>query len=168
MKNLEDFIRHQREALDHRQEPADAWPRIEAALPGRGQRLWNHVGIWRVAAAIGLICSVTLLLMRPEARQTDNIAAGDFQDIEKFYSGQITEKIELIRSFDGADQQETFTDDLQKLEAMYDVLLEEMKRKPTQKVRDALILNLLVRIDLLNQQIHRLEVNRQDNKPSDV
>jgi hypothetical protein len=40
---------------------------------------------------------------------------------------------------------------------MYSVLKEEMKNHPSQKVKDALVLNLLVRIDLLNQQLHNLE-----------
>jgi hypothetical protein len=32
-----------------------------------------------------------------------------------------------------------------------------MKTSPSAKVKDALILNMLVRIDLLNQQIQKLE-----------
>jgi hypothetical protein len=50
-----------------------------------------------------------------------------------------------------------FTQDFQQLEAMYLVLKEEMHTHPSQKVKDALVLNLLVRIDLLNQQLHSLE-----------
>jgi len=32
-----------------------------------------------------------------------------------------------------------------------------MKRRPSQDVRDALVLNLLVRIDLINQQLNKLD-----------
>jgi hypothetical protein len=39
-----------------------------------------------------------------------------------------------------------------------------MKIKPSEKVKDALILNMLVRIDLLNQQIKKLEDSRKDKK----
>ena len=46
---------------------------------------------------------------------------------------------------------------LKKLEAMYLVLKDEMKRRPSQDVRDALVLNLLVRIDLINQQLNKLD-----------
>jgi hypothetical protein len=43
-------------------------------------------------------------------------------------------------------------------------LKEEMKTSPSQKVKDALVLNLLVRIDLLNQQLHKLEKEyKKDN-----
>jgi hypothetical protein len=44
---------------------------------------------------------------------------------------------------------------------MYHVLKEEMKSHPSQKVKDALVLNLLVRIDLLNQQLHKIEVGEK-------
>ena len=49
------------------------------------------------------------------------------------------------------------TQNLKKLEAMYLVLKDEMKRRPSQDVRDALVLNLLVRIDLINQQLNKLD-----------
>jgi hypothetical protein len=45
---------------------------------------------------------------------------------------------------------------------MYQVLREQMKTNPTEKVKDALILNMLVRIDLLNQQIHEIEQSRTE------
>jgi len=40
---------------------------------------------------------------------------------------------------------------------MYLVLKDEMKKRPSQDVRDALVLNLLVRIDLINQQLNKLD-----------
>jgi len=39
--------------------------------------------------------------------------------------------------------EDEITQNLKKLEAMYLVLKDEMKRRPTQDVRDALVLNLL-------------------------
>jgi hypothetical protein len=44
---------------------------------------------------------------------------------------------------------------------MYQVLKEEMKIHPSQKVKDALVLNLLVQIDLLNQELHKIEVGEE-------
>jgi hypothetical protein len=37
------------------------------------------------------------------------------------------------------------------------ILKEEMKSQPSEKVKDALVLNLLVRINLLNQQLYKLD-----------
>ena len=40
---------------------------------------------------------------------------------------------------------------------MYLVLKDEMEKRPSKDVKDALVLNLLVRIDLLNQQLNKLD-----------
>ena len=85
-------------------------------------------------------------------------------DLENFYTGQIAEKVSLIEDFENGYEDDQFTQDIQKLDAMYQVLREEMKTKPSEKVKDALILNMLVRMDLLNQQIRRLEDERRNEK----
>jgi hypothetical protein len=77
----------------------------------------------------------------------------------------------MIDEFQKSEGLNGFTHDFQQLEAMYMVLKEEMKTTPSQKVKDALVLNLLVRIDLLNQQLHKLEKefkkgNNQEPKES--
>lgn len=69
----------------------------------------------------------------------------------------------MIREFQESEGLNGFTHDFQQLEAMYLVLKEEMKVRPSQKVKDALVLNLLVRIDLLNQQLHRLEEREEED-----
>jgi hypothetical protein len=50
---------------------------------------------------------------------------------------------------------------------MYQVLREEMKVHPSQKVKDALVLNLLVRIDLLNKQLHNIEQEHPEGEEKD-
>ena len=63
----------------------------------------------------------------------------------------------MIDGFQKSEGLNGFTQDFQQLEAMYMILKEEMKNTPSQKVKDALVLNLLVRINLLNQQLYKLE-----------
>ncbi|MDZ7648911.1 MAG: hypothetical protein U5K54_18050 [Cytophagales bacterium] len=65
--------------------------------------------------------------------------------------------MELINNIQNFNEEEEFTQDMEKVEAMYFVLREQMKINPTEKVKDALILNLLIRMDLLNQQVESLE-----------
>ena len=88
----------------------------------------------------------------------------EFTDVEKFYVQQISEKVQLIDGFDKGEGFNGFTIDFQQLEAMYNVLKEEMKVRPSQKVKDAMVLNLLVQIDLLNQHLHKLE---KESKPEE-
>ena len=161
---LEDFIREQRDPLSQR-EPSDrVWRKIESAL-GQRAGFWQSVVVWRAAAAVFFALSVWLLVAKPGVTINPEVARlqGEFRDVESFYKQQIAEKVALIEHFDteGDDQ---FTQDLQKLDAMYQVLLEEMRKKPSQQVKDALVLNLLVRVDLLNQQIQRLEETKQAPK----
>ena len=47
--------------------------------------------------------------------------------------------------------------DLQRLDAMYEVLKQELKKNPSKELKDALTLNLLIRIDLLNNQLQAVE-----------
>ena len=124
--------------------------------------LWNSLSLWRAAAVVLLGLSIFLFLNK----QDSFLAAGqeamqqDFSDIESFYTDQISEKAAIISQV-GAFSDDSFTQDIQKLEAMYTVLKEEMKRYRSEKVKDALVLNMLVRLDLLNQEIHKLEESKK-------
>lgn len=170
--SLKEFIGRNREAFDDKEPSDNTWRGIRASLGSSS--LWNSITLWRVAAMLLLGLSGYLfatkdstILKKKEVAQLQV----EFDDLEKFYSSQIAEKVALISSLDGIGEQDQFTQDIQKLEAMYQVLGEEMKNKPSEKVKDALILNLLVRIDLLNQQLKKLEDSRKESKsvkPSEV
>ena len=71
----------------------------------------------------------------------------------------ISEKRNQINSFQEGEIEtdEAYIVDLQRLDAMYEVLKEELSRNPSKEVKDALTLNLLIRIDLLNNQLQVIE-----------
>ena len=158
---LEDFIRKNRNAFDDREPSERVWSKIAGSLFSGKTGLWNSVVLWRAAAVIFMVLSAYLLIPREEGRRQNEIALKEFTDIEDFYTRQISEKVELIDEIQepqgSTEGLNGFTHDFKQLEAMYLVLREEMKTRPSQKVKDALVLNLLVRIDLLNQQLHKLE-----------
>ena len=155
-ENVEDFIRGNRSAFDDKEPSEKVWHGIERNLFST-RSLWNSVTLWRAAAVIFMALSVYLLI--PKDRIGSNaVALKEFNDVESFYIKQISDKVELIDDFQKTEiGLNGFTHDFQQLEAMYLVLKEEMKKHPTKEVKDALVLNLLVRIDLLNQQLHKLE-----------
>jgi hypothetical protein len=159
--SLGEFIGRNRDEFDQRQPSENAWKAIESSLPEMKQRsLWNSLTAWRVAALVLLGLSIFLFISRPNesvGRKQLAQMQKDFSDQEMFYSDQIADKVALIDDFDNAYEDDHFTQDVQKLDAMYQVLRDEMKSQPSAQVRDALILNMLIRIDLLNQQIKRLE-----------
>ena len=152
---LEKFIRENKASFDVR-EPSDSlWSKISSSLLPRHSIL-NPLSLWRAAAVIFMALSVYLLVPRFQEERNDQIVLKEFEPVEEFYTKQIAEKVDLINEVSG-DGLNGFTADFQQLEAMYYVLKEEMKSSPSQKVKDALVLNLLVRIDLLNQQLFKLD-----------
>jgi hypothetical protein len=166
---LEDFIRANRSAFDDK-EPSDrSWQKIESSLSFQKKTsLWNSVVMWRAAAIIFMAASAFLLLSKQGGKvRTDATALNEFTDVEAFYIEQISEKEDIIGSFARNEGLNGFTRDFEQLEAMYSVLKEEMKAHPSEKVKDALVLNLLIRIDLLNQQLHKLEKGDESAKPEE-
>lgn len=168
MANIEDFIRNNREAFDDKEPPEKVWKNIQGQIrfssaPG----FWNGVVIWRAAAVFFMALSAYLVYTKVNLNNTQAVAMQEFQDVETFYTEQISQKVELIDTFQSAEDANDFTQEFKQLEAMYLVLKEEMRTRPSQKVKDALVLNLLVQIDLLNQQLHLLEKEVRKRAGSD-
>src|SRR5262249_887621 len=115
----------------------------------------------RAAALILFGLSAYLLTTRNYAHPNKQEIAEiqGFNDLETYYSSQISEKLDMVHRYQSTTglTEDEITQNLKKLEAMYLVLKDEMKRRPSQDVRDALVLNLLVRIDLINQQLNKLD-----------
>ena len=166
--SLKDFINKNREEFDDKTPGPHVWNRIQSALPGMKQvSLWNSVMLWRVAAILFMGLSLFLFITKTEMPADKRVARqlqGEFDAIESFYTDEIAKKVDLIDDFNGGFDNDQFTQDFEKLDAMYQVLRDEWKVRPSEKVKDALILNILVRIDLLNQQIKRLEDQKSESK----
>ena len=168
--NLEDFIKNNRQAFDDKEPRERVWKNIDASLKLQKPSLWNSVGIWRAAAIVFMLLSGYLLVPKTfsDDKVADNSAvANDFRDIEAFYVQEISAKKDLINQFQKADALNGFTQDFRQLEAMYMVLKEEMKNSPSEKVKDAMVLNLLVRINLLNQQLSKLDQQQDKREKND-
>jgi hypothetical protein len=168
---IEEFIRKNRDAFDDREPTDGLWSRISRSLRAPTVRLWDTVWVWRAAAMVFMALSIYLLI--PEnggvamEQSNNDVNAAEFKDVEAFYFQQISEKVELIDDYQRLDGLNGFTHDFQQLEAMYMVLKEEMKVRPSQKVGDAMVLNLLVQIDLLNQRLHNLETEAEQKNQKD-
>jgi hypothetical protein len=161
--SLKDFVDKNREAFDSRVPSEKVWAGIQSRLPKTS--IWNNVTVWRAAAIIMFGISGWLFLTdKPTENRNQKATAqlqGEFSNLEKFYIDQIAEKVEWISDTRDTFADDQFTNDFAKLDAMYQVLREQMKTNPTEQVKDALVLNMLVRIDLLNQQIHKLEESKR-------
>lgn len=165
---MEKFFADNRDGFDDKTPSQRIWSRIDRALFGtRQSEVWNSVALWRVAAIILFGLSLVQFFgsrVASSLTDRDQMSQQEFMDVESFYEEQISEKVSLIRN-DEFFTDDQFTQDFEKLEAMYSVLAEELKKRPSAKVKDALVLNMLVRIDLLNQQIQKLEESKRKEKP---
>ena len=165
--SLKDFVHQTREEFDDKEPNQRVWDKIESTLPTPAKSLWNSVVLWRSAAALLLAASAYLFFFPAVgAKKMEQTAMKvEFRDLETFYSSQIVEKKELVNQFQSETglTEDEVTQNIQKLEAMYQVLKDEMDKRPSQDVKDALVLNLLIRIDLLNQQLNKLD-RKSENK----
>jgi hypothetical protein len=162
---LEEFVRQNRDAFDDKEPSEKVWTNINASIRMKPGSIWDSLVIWRAAAVIFMVlCGYLLIPKGPGKPVVQDGAKTEFDDVEAFYFKQISEKVEMIDEFQRSEGLNGFTHDFQQLEAMYMVLKEEIKTRPSQQVKDALVLNLLVRIDLLNQQLHHLEKEYKKGK----
>lgn len=166
--SLKEFVDKNREAFDNKTPSEKVWKKVEANLPQmKLVSLWNSAALWRIAAALFMGVSVVLFLSKQDKTAEKEMAyqlKGEFKDVESFYTDEIAKRVALIDDFGGSFENDQFTQDFEKLDAMYQVLRDELIARPNEKLRDALILNILVRIDLLNQQIKKLEESKEKKK----
>ena len=164
---LENFIRENKTGFDNQEPSEKVWATIQKNLFGT-RSLWNSVVVWRAAAVVLLGLCIYMAIPRVTNHYDKKVALTEFNDVESFYISQISEKVDQIEESKGQEMGlNGFTHDFQQLEAMYQVLKEEMKSSPSQKVKDALVLNLLIRIDLLNQQLHKIDSGEEVPKKDD-
>ncbi len=165
--SLTNFITKNRQEFDDKQPSDTTWSKIESRLPGSRISLWRNVQVWRAAAILLFTFSFYLLIFRSNSQNMRADRAKlqvEFLDLENFYNGQIADKVALISTIQEFNDEDSFAQDLEKLDAMYQVLREQMKAHPSEKIKDAMILNMLVRVDLLNQQIKNLEDAEKKSK----
>ncbi len=155
---LEKTIRENREYFDNREPSRDVWTNVAFRLGinrSTSANIW-----WRVAAIIFFGLSAYLLTdkLYQEPQQEPVVIDDRFAETESFYLDEIEQKTELITQFtDQVALGEQAERDLQRLDAMYQVLKEKYKKDPSKEVVDALILNLLLHLDILNDELEKLD-----------
>jgi hypothetical protein len=79
--------------------------------------------------------------------------------VEQYYTHQINEKLATLTNNKvlSPEVQKAFLADVEKLDSAYQQLKLTMKDTPSDKVKDAMIVNLQTRIELLNTQLEILE-----------
>jgi len=165
---LEQLVRDNKVAFNDQEPRKKVWKKIDQQLNDRSGYSW----VWKVAAVLFFLSTVGLSFFvnnndkSVETTIADTSIKKDFDGVESYYLDQISEKKAEIYQYEGNERvvNQHYEQDLQKLDAMYQVLKEEYNTNPSQKVIDALTLNLLVRIDILNKEIEALESGQAESE----
>ena len=177
-KNLERFVRDNREAFDHLEPAPMLWDKVGATV-GEQPQLKNSRVVrmslvrWAVAATLFLALAGTLgyMLYRNSAEEVRRLqVAGRTDHVDSLVSqidpqyaklvSQFTEVIETkqteLRKIEKDDPAlyQQFSGDIHKLDSAYHVLRGTLNANPnTEQLLQAMISNLQLQIDLLNQQL---------------
>jgi hypothetical protein len=161
--NLEEFIRNNKEEFDDQVPSEKVWKNISRKLPVKNY-IKNESIWWKVAAIIFFFTTATLSYQN---YVKSDASGAELVELEEYYFNQIDYKKSLVSNISPNDAMlPGLEQDLQKLDAMYRVLKEEWERKPSKQVLEALTLNLLVRLDLLNRQLEVLSREEMEESRS--
>ena len=158
---LETFVTANRQEFDQGMPGDQVWVDIDHRIMNT-IKPWYRQEVWMLRAASVVLLMVSLFLYRNNSNPIQQQIASnnqEFDQVEGYYASMICEKLKQIDSFqDGKiEVDQSYTVDLQRLDAMYEVLKEELRKNPSKELKDALTLNLLIRIDLRNNQLQMVE-----------
>jgi hypothetical protein len=147
--SMEEFFRKHREALDSEIPGSQVWDGIRNKLnPQPKSQIY-----WKVAAVFFFFCSVGLFLSGAKwgtgIFSEDPAQGAALTDIENFYTVKINQREAWIaeNAFAGMNPGIEY----QRLTSMYEVLRLAWEKNPSGELRDAMALNLIIRLDILNR-----------------
>jgi hypothetical protein len=178
--NLERFIRDNREDFDMLEPRADLWGAIEQGLGHKPQRRWLNSAwsgrtVWQVAASVILLIGLAAGFMyfnyqygitkQPEVVALAPAYAGSFTQYTRLIDDKRTE-LQTLTASNPALYKE-FATELIELEKNYSNLKRELPKAPNQEALiQAMVQNLQLQIDMLNQQLLIIQrIKQQTNEP---
>ncbi|NJN27431.1 MAG: hypothetical protein HC819_16375 [Cyclobacteriaceae bacterium] len=173
---LEKYIKDHRDEFDDVNPPKDLWQNIENEIssPKIDRHRAQTSIYWKAAAVVLLLVSTWLAFDKVYMSQVKVPVAGqavlspELNEAEQYYIALIEQKRQEIKAFSKENKLgESFLYEIEKLDSMYGILKKEMPQGNQDEIADAMILNLQLRIEVLNQQlniIQSIENSREDEK----
>jgi hypothetical protein len=176
-KRLEDFMKANREEFDDLEPSADLWRRIEQHLPAEGAlpkkreaRMFSLSFVMKVAASIIIVMGIGFVIYL----KNENKKGIDYAAINPVYAKQQTQYVSLVqakrselKSLTKNDPElyKEFSKDIAKMDSTYKRLNNELINSPNQeRVLRAMIHNLQIQTEVLNQQLSLIEQFNQMKK----
>jgi hypothetical protein len=166
-EDIEDFIKRNRESFDDEKPSNSVWSKIEGEVFHEKKTIsiqWSY--FWKVAAVVFFVFSGYLLWQLNDMK-SENYAVEDnadeileeFTTTETFYENEIATMVSAIEEYNMSDTSLTnsFKNDIDALDQQYDALKIELNDDKNEQVINALILNLQLRMEILNKQLTILD-----------
>jgi hypothetical protein len=159
---LEKYIRKHRDQLDFKEPRKDLWEDIAQQLSkhDKVEQPSRSFILWRAAAVILLVVSSWLAFDKVSQYMKGDVPVNiaeispELQEVESFYVTLIEQKSEeidvLSRKY---GLEEEFHADIELLDSLYVTLKNDLKFGNEEVLIDAMILNLQMRIEILNTQL---------------
>ena len=176
-KGLEEFIRGNRDEFDELEPSADLWSRIEKQLPQvyTDQKKNDHktfsLGfVMRVAATVILVMGIGFAMyLRSERKEGVDLAAINpaYAKQQIHYTSLIETKRSELKTLAKSDPQlyKEFSAQIAKMDSTYKKLNSDLANSPDQeRVLRAMIGNLQIQTEVLNQQLSVIEQVNQTKK----
>jgi hypothetical protein len=183
-KRLEDFIQNNREEFDDLEPRANLWSRIETELPEqfneqkREAKTFSLGFVLRVAAILITVMGVSFFVYLQRQPATVNYAAinPEYAKQRVQYTSLIAGQRTELKSIAKTDPQlyKEFTAEISKMDSTYKKLNKDLLTSPNQEaVLRAMIRNLQVQTEVLNQQLNVIEQfndfkNQQKNEIKNI
>lgn len=175
MDNLEKYIKSHRDEFDTEEPRPEVWDKIKGSFTIDEKADTFGSWVWKVAATFLLFTTVYLAFDKwgntdVELAAAEEVYSEEFLSAEKFYMEEIATLQAQLASY--PNQQEVgldFMADLEGLDSMYVTLKNEFSvTGDNNKVADALIQNLRIRMEIINQQLMILERIKRQNVEENV
>ena len=164
---LEKFIRENREAFDDANPNDRVWNSIDQKLSKKAT-MWPIM--WKVAAVLFMVSTIYLMIDRNESSASDElILSEEFNQAEDYYVTLISQRKQAIKEQLTPEQEEQFLMEIDQLDSMYLELKKTYQTNASNdRVMDAMISNLQLRLDILNKQLEILQNIKNQNNENDI
>ncbi|MCG8310994.1 MAG: hypothetical protein MI975_26645 [Cytophagales bacterium] len=163
--------------MDSRSPGKDLWSQIEQELASdkKMRRVSGPVFYWRAAAVMLLLISSWLVFdkvsQNADTRNDPALSAlsPKLLEAESFYISLIDQKRgELEVLGEKYELGSEFLNEIDRLDSLYSLLKQDMARGNQENLVDAMILNLQLRIEILNQQLSIIQSIENSEKDEQV
>ena len=172
-KKLDDFIRNNREQFDDLEPSAGIWERIENKLPpqfshaSKARKTFSLGFVLQVAASVILVMGIGFIMyLKTSAPKSVDLAAINpmYAKQQVQYTSLIETKRTELKTLSKSDPRlyKEFSAEIAKMDSTYNKLNSELINSPNQeRVLHAMIRNLQIQTQVLNQQLSVIEQYNQ-------